>query len=93
MKTILLCGLLATLLQGCAKYDPLIDTAGKSSSNFDTNQSKEINNNIQHCDKIAKDNTNFVSNILYWSVSPPMDPTYESIVRKCLTQRGHSILN
>ena len=41
-KTILLCGLLATLLQGCAKYDPLIDTAGKSSSNFDTNQAKEI---------------------------------------------------
>jgi len=93
MKTILLCGLIATLLQGCAKYDPLIDTAGKSSSNFDTNQAKEITNNIQHCDKIAKDNTNFVSNILYWSVSPTMDTKYESIVRKCLIQRGHSILN
>jgi hypothetical protein len=92
-KTILLCGLLATLLQGCAKYDPLIDTAGKSSSNFDTNQAKEITNNIQHCDKIAKDNTNFVSNILYWSVSPTMDTKYESIVRKCLTKRGHSVLN
>ena len=93
MKTILLCGLLATLLQSCAKYDPLIDTAGKSSSNFDTNQAKEITNNIQHCDKIAKDNTNFVSNILYWSVSPTMDTKYESIVRKCLTKRGHSVLN
>ncbi len=93
MKTILLCGLLATLLQSCAKYDPLIDTAGKSSSNFDTNQAKEITNNIQHCDKIAKDNTNFVSNIFYWSVSPTMDTKYESIVRKCLTKRGHSVLN
>ena len=91
-KTILLCGLLATLLQGCS-YKPIIDTAGKSSSNFDTNQAKEITNNIQHCDKIAKDNTNFVSNILYWSVNPTMDTKYESIVRKCLTQRGHSILN
>jgi hypothetical protein len=92
-KTILTLAIFVCLLQGCAKYDPLIDTAGKSSSNFDTNQAKEITNNIQHCDKIAKDNTNFVSNILYWSVSPTMDTKYESIVRKCLTQRGHSILN
>jgi len=92
-KTILLCGLCILLLQGCIKYDPLIDTAGKSSSNFDTDQAKEITNNIQHCDKIAKDNTNFVSNILYWSVSPTMDTKYESIVRKCLTKRGHSVLN
>ena len=44
---------------------------------FDTDQAKEITNNIQHCDKIAKDNTNFVSNILYWSVSPTMDTKYE----------------
>jgi hypothetical protein len=92
-KTILTIGVVCTLLNACAKYDPLIDTAGRSSSNFDTDQAKEITNNIQHCDKIAKDNTNFVSNILYWSLSPTMDTKYESIVRKCLTQRGHSILN
>ena len=92
-KTILTIGVVCTLLNSCAKYDPLIDTAGRSSSNFDTDQAKEITNNIQHCDKIAKDNTNFVSNILYWSLSPTMDTKYRSIVRKCLTQRGHSILN
>lgn len=92
-KTILTIGVVCTLLNACAKYDPLIDTAGRSSSNFDTDQAKEITNNIQHCDKIAKDNTNFVSNILYWSLSPTMDTKYRSIVRKCLTQRGHSILN
>jgi hypothetical protein len=92
MKTILLIMLSVSLLQACS-YRPIIDTAGKSSSNFDTDQAKEITNNIQHCDKIAKDNTNFVSNILYWSVSPTMDTKYESIVRKCLTKRGHSVLN
>ena len=92
-KTILTIGVVCTLLNACAKYDPLIDTAGRSSSNFDTDQAKEITNNIQHCDKIAKDNTNFVSNILYWSLSPTMDTKYRSIVRKCLTKRGHSVLN
>ena len=90
-KTILLCGLLATLLQGCA-YKPIIDTAGRSGT-FNTDQAKEITNDLQHCKTLAKENTNFVSNILYWSVSPTMDTKYESIVRKCLIQRGHSILN
>jgi uncharacterized protein YceK len=93
MKNILLIAIFVCLLQGCSSYKPLIDTAGKSSSNFDTNQAKEITNNLQHCKTLAKDNTNFISNILYWSVSPTMDTKYESIVRKCLTKRGHSVLN
>ena len=76
-KTILLCGLLATLLQGCS-YRPIIDTAGRSGT-FNNDQ--------------AKENTTFVGNIVYWSLSPTMDTKYESITRKCLTQRGHSILN
>ena len=92
MKTILLIMLSVSLLQACS-YRPIIDTAGKSSSNFDTNQAKEITNNLQHCKTLAKDNTNFISNILYWSVSPTMDTKYESITRKCLTKRGHSVLN
>jgi zinc/manganese transport system permease protein len=37
--------------------------------------------------------TNFFSNILYWSVSPTMDTKYESIMRKCVLSRGHSVLN
>ena len=54
---------------------------------------EEITNDTQHCKTIAKDNSNFVSNILYWSVSPTLDTKYESIMKKCLIQRGHSILN
>ena len=91
MKTILLCGLLATLLQGCS-YKPIIDTAGRSGT-FDSDRANLITDDQLHCKTLAKDNTNFVSNILYWSLSPTMDTKYESIVRKCLTQRGHSILN
>ena len=90
-KTILLCGLLATLLQGCA-YKPIIDTAGRSGT-FDSDRANLITDEQLHCKTLAKDNTNFVSNILYWSVSPTMDTKYESIVRKCLTKRGHSVLN
>ena len=90
-KTMLTLGIVCTLLNACA-YKPIIDTAGRSGT-FDTDQTKEITNDTQHCQTIAKDNTNMISNILYWSVSPTMDTKYESIMRKCLTLRGHAILN
>ena len=91
-KTILTLGLLCTLLSACA-YKPIIDTAGKSSANFNEDQAKEITNNVQHCKTIAKENTTFVGNILYWTLSPTMDTKKESLIRKCLTNRGHSVLN
>ena len=90
-KTMLTLGIVCTLLNACA-YKPIIDTAGRSGT-FNTDQTKEITNDTQHCQTIAKDNTNMISNILYWSVSPTMDTKYESIMRKCLTKRGHSVLN
>ena len=90
-KTILLCGLCILLLQNCA-YKPIIDTAGRSGT-FDSDRANLITDDQLHCKTLAKDNTNFVSNILYWSVSPTMDTKFESIVRKCLTKRGHSVLN
>ena len=81
-----------SLLQGCSSYKPLVDTSGRSGT-FNTDQAKEITNDLQHCKTLAKENTNFVSNILYWSVSPTMDTKYESIMRKCVLSRGHSVLN
>ena len=91
-KTILTLGLVCTLLNACA-YKPIIDTAGKSSANFNEDQAKEITNNVQHCKTIAKENTTFVGNIMYWTLSPTMDTKKESLIRKCLTNRGHSVLN
>ena len=90
-KTILTLGLLCTLLSACA-YKPIIDTAGRSGT-FNNDQAKEITNDMQHCKTLAKENTTFVGNIVYWSLNQNMDTKYESIMRKCLTQRGHSILN
>jgi len=90
-KMILTLGLLCTLLSACA-YNPIIDTAGKSGT-FNSDQAKEITNDMQHCKTISKDNTNFVSNIVYWTLSPTMDTKYEAYYRKCLNNRGHSVLN
>ena len=90
-KTILTLGLLCTLLNACA-YKPIIDTAGKSGT-FNTDQAKEITNDMQHCKTLAKNNTSFVGNIVYWSLSPTMDSKKESLTRKCLINRGHSVLN
>jgi len=90
-KTILTLAISCTLLSACA-YKPLIDTAGKSGT-FTTDQAKEITNDMQHCKTLAKNNTTFVGNILYWTLSPTMDSKEESLTRKCLTNRGHSVLN
>ena len=90
-KTMLTLGIVCTLLNACA-YKPIIDTAGRSGT-FNSDQAKEITNDTQHCDKLAKDNINFISNIVFWSLNQNMDTKYESIMRKCLTKRGHSVLN
>ena len=90
-KTMLIVGVVCTLLSACA-YKPIIDTSGRSGT-FNTDQAREITNDTQHCKTLAKENTTFVGNIVYWSLSPTMDTKYESITRKCLTKRGHSVLN
>jgi len=82
---------LIIFVQACA-YNPVVDTAGRSGT-FNKSQAVELTNDLQHCETIAKKNSNFVSNILYWSVSPTMDTKYEALTRKCLINRGHSILN
>jgi len=90
-KTILFTVVFCTLLSACA-YKPIIDTAGRSGT-FNNDQAKEITNDKILCRKLAKDNTSFVGNIVYWSLSPTMDTKKESLIRKCLTNRGHSVLN
>ena len=90
-KTILTLAISCTLLSACA-YKPVIDTAGRSGT-FNNDQAKEITNDMQHCKTLAKENTTFVGNIVYWSLSPTMDTKKESLTRKCLTNRGHSVLN
>ena len=91
MKNILLLAILVAFLNGCA-YNPIVYTAGKSGI-FNTNQAKEITNDLQHCKTIADNNTDFIGNIIYWIGSPEAETEHQSIYRKCLVNRGHSVLN
>lgn len=90
MKKLLLIICFSALVS--CSYKPIIDTAGRSGT-FDKNKAHEITNDIQHCKKLAKNNTSFFSNIVYWIGSVEADTEYQSIYRKCLINRGHSVLN
>ena len=80
------------LLTSCASYKPLVDTAGRSGT-FDEDKAKEISNDLQHCKQMAKDNISITSNISFWLMSPTAQTKYEDIYRKCMINRGHSVLN
>ena len=43
--------------------------------------------------QLAKDNTSVMSNISFWFLSPTAQTQYEDIYRKCMINRGHSVLN
>ena len=91
MKNILLVAILVTFLNGCASYQPIIDTKGKSK--FETSNASEISNDKILCEKLAKNNTTFLSNINFWILSPKAETQYTDIYRKCLLGRNHQVLN
>ena len=90
MRKILLVMSLVSLMS-CA-YDPVVDTAGRSGT-FNEDKASEITNDLQHCKMIADSNSSFVSNIIFWIESPTAETKHESIYRKCLNNRGHSVLD
>ena len=92
MKKIYLIILFFGLLTSCASYKPIVDTGGRSGT-FDDDKAKEITNDLQHCKQIAKENTSLSSNISFWLLSPTAQTQYEDIYRKCMINRGHSVLN
>ena len=87
LMTILVC----TLFKGCAKYDPIIDTKGKSK--FETSNASDISNDIILCEKLAKNNTTLLGNINFWILSPRAETQYTDMYRKCLEGRNHNVLN
>ena len=89
---IMLIGLSITLLQGCAKYEPLVDTRGRSGT-YNESRAEEITNDKLLCSQFAKNNTTKMSNVTYWIFSPKMETRYEAYYRKCLSNRGHSVIN
>ena len=90
-KTILLIAIFVCLLQSCAKYEPIVDTKGRSK--FETSNATEISDDILHCKDLAERNTTFVSNISFWFMSPKAETQYTDIYRKCMSGRNHQVLN
>ena len=90
------------MITSCSYQNPVIDTAGRSGT-FDESRADHITNDLHHCKMIAKENTNnwlegfkVVHN---WYVRPSlfflpdeMEYTYEPMVNKCMTLRGHAVL-
>ena len=91
MKNLLLVLALATNISACS-YKPVIDTAGRSGT-YNEDKAREITNDKQHCKQIARENSNLVSNFSFWFMSPQAETKYTSLYRKCLINRGHSVLN
>ena len=91
MKKLFLILILSTALTSCS-YKPVIDTAGRSGT-FNEDRAKEITNDLQHCKMIADSNSSFVSNIIFWIESPTAETKHESVYKKCLKNRGHSVLD
>jgi hypothetical protein len=91
MKNFILIFALSTIIIACS-YKPVIDTAGRSGT-YNEDKAKEITNDKQHCKQIARENSNLVSNFSFWFMSPQAETKYTSLYRKCLINRGHSVLN
>jgi|TARA_R100001224_G_C3914661_1_gene113176 hypothetical protein len=98
-KTILMTMLVCTFLNACA-YKPIVDHRG--------NKGKDVayryNDDLETCKAIAYDNSNILNKIntkvfnyyirpsLLWLPDEKKDKE-QSIIRKCLESRGHSVLN
>ena len=91
MKNILLVAIAVIFLNGCAKYQPVVDTVGRSVT-FNESKAERISDDIILCQELAKSNTTFLGNINHWILSPKAETQYEHIVKTCINNRGHSLL-
>ena len=91
IKTIMLITIFILLLQGCAKYEPVIDTKGKS--RFETSNASEISDDLLHCKHLAEKNSTIAGNITFWLLSPMAQNQYAVIYKKCMEGRNHQVLN
>ena len=90
-KKILLTMLVCTLLNACSTYSPLVDTMGRSGT-FDESRAEHFSNDKVIFEQIATNNTTFFGNIGFWIMSPEAETEHDHIYKKCLSNRGHSLL-
>jgi hypothetical protein len=102
MKKIIISLLLITLV-GCYAYKPVIDTAGRSGT-FNEVRAEKITDDIILCTKFSNDTLSDSQEFQAWiidnilrpaslGVVSKADDTRKNYIRKCLNNRGHSVLN
>jgi len=89
-------------LPGCS-YKPVIDTAGRSGT-FNKSRSENLTNDMIICKELAKNNTNdFIEGYKvahnWWLrpqtlwLMPKLEYREKKIIKNCLTNRGHSVID
>ena len=87
----------------CNTYKPLVDTAGRSGT-FNEVRAERITDDITLCRKFAEDTLSDSQELQGWiidnilrpaslGVVSKADDTRKNYIRKCLNNRGHSVLN
>ena len=89
-KLIMLIAISVLLLQGCAKYVPVVDTKGKA--RFETSNASEISDDLLHCSHLAEKNSTLLGNINFWISSPEGHIQYADIYKRCMEGRNHQVL-
>ena len=102
MKT-LLSLILILAISNCSTYKPIIDTKGRAGT-WNEARATEITDDIQHCTMLADQHLSTSTEIQAWiidnilrpaslGVVSKADDTRKNYIRKCMINRGHSILN
>jgi len=102
MKTLL--GLILILtISNCSTYKPIIDTKGRAGT-WNEARAVEITDDIQHCTMLADQHLSTSAEVQAWIIDNVLRPaslgvvskaddTRKNYIRKCMINRGHSILN
>jgi len=98
MKNVMILVLLLSTV-ACA-YNPVVDSRGLKGKDV----AFRYNDDLETCKAIAKDNTNdfvetykaiynyYIRPATMW-IPDKMEFKYKALVKKCLTNRGHSVLD
>ena len=102
MKKLILLSLVLSLTS-CYTYKPVVDTAGRSGT-FTNAKAEQITDDTILCTKFAENTLSDSQEFQGWlidnifrpaslGVVSKADDTRKNYIRKCMTNRGHSVLN
>ena len=102
MKKLILLSLVLSLTS-CYTYKPVVDTAGRSGT-FPNAKAEQITDDTILCTKFAENTLSDSQEFQAWIIDNVLRPaslgvvskaddTRKNYIRKCMSNRGHSVLN